>query len=350
MKKKLLKSPEKHGDIFFSPDFKEIGSLLKDNHIIGTSHQPYFFNPGVSLKFLFAEKFLQSKKIIFLDTDKVKLNIKLPSAEGRAVSFDFLNKENVLLDYPMPPEGFFYNFFDALEARLKQVKTETFSDIFSNFLNFKEIVFKNINKKFLKELLAESFLEFYNIEKKFFFLSDFLKEDVFEEFFLKIYKDSTSFIEVFNRALEDYRQQFRFRYKNFPFPRLGEEELPFWILKGGLRERCFKKDLDILDYRNKKIIILPRASTLTIFLRLYKLDLFIHGIGGANYEWVQDQIIERFFKKTPFPYLIVSGTFLIGGIKEREFPYFIFNPGEIRKTLNNFIDGLSIPFLFNHNF
>ena len=93
--------------------------------------------------------------------------------------------------------------------------------------------------------------------------------------------------------------------------------------------------MDIKDFDTS--LILPRAVTLTLFLRLYRLDLFIHGVGGGNYEWIQDRIIERFFKQKPSPYAVVSGTFLIDEYKERNFPYFFYSPEKIKTAANIFI-------------
>ncbi len=76
---------------------------------------------------------------------------------------------------------------------------------------------------------------------------------------------------------------------------------------------------------------------MTLFLRLYKTDIFIHGVGGRNYEWIQDRIIEKFFKNPPPPYAVISGVFLSKGFKTRDFPYFFFNPGRIKGSLERFV-------------
>ena len=63
------------------------------------------------------------------------------------------------------------------------------------------------------------------------------------------------------------------------------------------------------------------------------MDYFIHGVGGSIYEWVADRLIERFFKKDAPLLIVVSGTFLIEGYKEREFPYFLFDPFEVKEKV-----------------
>jgi len=336
MKKRLLKPPQNDGEIFNLPAPGEFASQLKAEHLIATAHQPYFFNPGVSAKFIFLDNLPEGKKqIIFVDTDRIKLEVKVPSRQG-IDTISFINTDEVLSGYPTPGQNNFIDFLSILESNIREVFSQHPSGVISNLLSFKEILLSNIKRGFLKDVLAESFLQFYNLKLDYEFFSNLTKGKEFEDFFLRIYKEEHSFRTIFNESLDDYRKEFRFRYKNFPFPRLQEGELPFWVLKDGRRIRCFSKDVDSDGFR--KLTILPRASTLTIFLRLYKLNFFIHGIGGTNYEWVQDRVIKRFFKQEPAPYTVVSGTFLLDDFKEREFPYFFFNPRQLRDKVRTFIE------------
>lgn len=328
MKKKLIKPPENDGEVWLSPNIKNFISSINKESLVGVCHQPYFFNPGVSLKFLFLHSLpVGSKKIIFLDTDRVNFSVNLPDKTGSLKTVELINDEQVLYNYPNPGREFFRDFFFLIEEQLKQLPRFKSGDIKPHFFAFKNIFFKNQRKKFLKHVLSESFLDFYNIRKDYRFLSDLTLGQDFKNFFLEIYRDSDNFIKIFNEALADYKQEFRFRFKNFPFPRLTAGELPFWIIKDGKRRKCFKSSLDLKQL--SKLTIFPRAVSLTIFLRLYKLDFFIHGIGGANYEWIQDRVIERFFKAAPSSYAVISGTFFMEGFTAREAPYFFFSPEKI---------------------
>jgi hypothetical protein len=336
MKKRLLKPPSNDGEIFFLPDLRKFLPSLKEESRVGTAHQPYFFNPGVSLKFLALEYLPKGyKKFLFLDTDKVRINIKIPYKGGIKV-VNLINSEEVLAEYSVSGEKIFRDFFSIVEEELRKTFSHNYSDVFENFFHFQDIIFRNLNRKFLKEILAESFLQFYGIKTNYEFLSRLIEDKEFRDFFLHICKDDERFRHIFNQSLDDYKENFRFRFINFPFPKLKDGELPFWIVKEARRLRCFKKDLRQINF--KKLKIFPRAYTLTIFLRLYKLDCFIHGIGGANYEWVGNRIIERFFKKKPPLYVVMSGTFLLKGIRERQLPYFFFNPQKIRERTESFIN------------
>ena len=55
-----------------------------------------------------------------------------------------------------------------------------------------------------------------------------------------------------------------------------------------------------------------RALTTTLFSRFLLGDLFIHGIGGAKYDELGDEIARRFFGIEPPGFLTVSMTLWLG--------------------------------------
>jgi len=57
--------------------------------------------------------------------------------------------------------------------------------------------------------------------------------------------------------------------------------------------------------------IRSRALTTTMFARLYLGDLFIHGIGGAKYDELTDEIIRRYYGFEPPHFMILSATLLL---------------------------------------
>jgi hypothetical protein len=57
-----------------------------------------------------------------------------------------------------------------------------------------------------------------------------------------------------------------------------------------------------------------RALTTTMFARFLLGDLFLHGIGGAKYDELGDEIAGRFFGFTPPGYLTLSLTLWLGGL------------------------------------
>jgi len=332
MKKKLLKPPDNDKSILMIPEYNMIKNWLANYDRIITSHQPYFFNPGVSLKFSFLDLIeAKNKKIIFLDTDTIKLVVKIPIDQTNTIAFTLVNSQEIMDNFKTPDISYIKKFLVEIEEILEN-HTSIYNFYINNFKRFKNIFIENSKKySFLKDVLVESFLEYYRINLPVEFFSNIIKNPGYENFTEYVIKNHNSFRKIFNESLDIYKKEYRFRFKNFPYPKLDENELPFWILKGNNRQRCFIKDID------KDVILLPRSVLITTYMRLYITDIFIHGTGGANYEPLHDWIITKFFKFSPKPYCIISGTFYISNIPFRDIPYFLISPEEIRSTLSSVI-------------
>jgi len=133
-----------------------------------------------------------------------------------------------------------------------------------------------------------------------------------------------------NDALADYRRVHRLRNRAQPVPDLAETdgwlEAPFWMwtAEDPRRQPVYARQqgdqLLVTDGRQHTIDLVlsadgdaalaaeqlvglaargiklrTRALATTLFARLFLGDLFLHGIGGAKYDQVTDQIAERFF-------------------------------------------------------
>ena len=73
-----------------------------------------------------------------------------------------------------------------------------------------------------------------------------------------------------------------------------EVELP--LAEGGDASRAVKV---LADLPSQGIKLRSRALATTLFARLVLADLFIHGIGGAKYDQLTDELIRRFFGLVP---------------------------------------------------
>ena len=146
-----------------------------------------------------------------------------------------------------------------------------------------------------------------------------------------------------NDALALYRRAHRLRNRAQPVPDLAAAqewlEAPFWIWTAEDPERrpLFARQTGseiILSDRRNQTIRLPltqdgnagaaaeqiaalsshgiklrtRALSTTLFARLVLSDMFLHGIGGAKYDQVTDQIIRLFFGCEPPVFATVSAT------------------------------------------
>ncbi len=151
------------------------------------------------------------------------------------------------------------------------------------------------------------------------------------------------FWEIYNAALAEYRRAGHIRSRSHPVPDLGAHdawlEAPFWIWTDDDPRRrrlfaCQRGDQLVLSDHHRQEIALDlsadaeahtaveqladlarrgiklrtRALATTMFARLVLGDLFLHGIGGAKYDQVNDQVMRRFFCAQPPAFLVASAT------------------------------------------
>lgn len=148
------------------------------------------------------------------------------------------------------------------------------------------------------------------------------------------------FTAAYNEALAEYRTLNNVRNAAQPVPDLrqlghGGVELPFWALVDGVRLPVFtdlamdgvsigdggdrrfltlptglgsteEQRLDAL--RSCGVTFAPKALALTLFVRMFLADFFIHGVGGGRYDRVTDGIIRRFFGVEPPAFAVASMT------------------------------------------
>lgn len=165
----------------------------------------------------------------------------------------------------------------------------------------------------------------------------------FAWFVAYIVSQHARFRTAYNESLADYRWAHGLRNRAQPVPDLvvvdDWTELPFWMWTSDDPQRrpLFAKrigDRVVFSDRNAHTVELAastdgdlstaadqllalaslgiklrtRALSTTLFARLMLSDLFLHGIGGAKYDQVTDQIVRRFFSIEPPEFAAVSAT------------------------------------------
>ncbi len=129
-------------------------------------------------------------------------------------------------------------------------------------------------------------------------------------------KNAETWVPLYNKHLGAYRKSQGIKNVQHPMPdlaRVGEQiELPFWTyVPGEARERLVvRAGSDPFAEIRSGGVIRPRALALTMYLRLFFADLFIHGIGGALYDQITDGILEELFSVVP-AYGCVSAAWLL---------------------------------------
>jgi hypothetical protein len=172
-------------------------------------------------------------------------------------------------------------------------------------------------------------------------LSSILFWHHFAQFAELLIRRHDEFQTIHNVVLAQHRGLNHIRSRSHPVPDLVRDgewvEVPLWLWSrdNPRRRRVFARNLgeswEITDREGvvvspdisssskiavflgfaqlRGIKIRPRALITTMYARLVLSDLFIHGIGGAKYDELTDEIIRRFFGIEPPRYLTATATF-----------------------------------------
>jgi len=348
----------------FDPD---IGEKINPacQYIIQTGHQPVFFHPGIWIKNISLNELIKSPLLdkslglnIILDNDICKdLNLSLPVLSSndnlRVEEISFLSPALTpnlpFEEYPYPSLELITKFTRDIICKLKLLESEN-KNILNNFNIFSRCL-ENSSRFCSRNYKKANLGEFVSLARRFYEkeiepayleipFSQICSSDEFLSFFLEITKNIEFFSKIYNNKLDEYRKLFKIRNPAHPSPNLIIKEnlieVPFWIWK----ERDQRKKIFILRekggnylYNNSygKIFLIekdgvkslfslktllkerglkirPKALLLTLYNRLFISDLFIHGLGGAKYDLVTDEIIREFFKVEPPHFLVISCT------------------------------------------
>jgi hypothetical protein len=175
-------------------------------------------------------------------------------------------------------------------------------------------------------------------------LSHVCQGQAFRRFVVFLLAELPTLWGIYNDSLAAYRMANRVRSATHPVPSLAAREgwleapLHLWTTPNPIRRHCFVRRtstgveltnfedvrfrLDVThdgaadraieqlaDAESRGIKLRPRALVTTLFARVFLSDLFIHGIGGAKYDELTDEIILRWFGLRPPRFLTATATF-----------------------------------------
>jgi hypothetical protein len=124
-------------------------------------------------------------------------------------------------------------------------------------------------------------------------LSRILRLEVVQGILLEWVRDAEKLVPIYNSTLESYRAERKIKNPANPFPNMSIEpnsiEVPFWLIQSNEREPLMVAPQGRFDVRQDSYIA-PRGSVVTLLLRAFCSDLFVHGTGGSKY----DPFVDRF--------------------------------------------------------
>ncbi len=324
-----------------------------DVPLIVTGHQPELFHPGVWIKNFAVAAIARATGGIGLnlivDNDIPKsAAIQVPSLIGdrvrlEEVEFDRWGGDIPFEDLAVQDETAFSTF----ESRVRQVLGTKAAGIVLEEFWPRAIARKSETANLaLRFALARRELEaawgISNLELP---LSTVCETDGFLWFVAHLLAQLPFYQRVHNEALTEYRAAHRIRSRNHPVAALAREgewiEAPFWVWRQGKprrrallarqrarvvelriagedeilielplapdREACCAVDR-LRELAGQRVRLRTRALTTTVFSRFLLGDLFIHGIGGAKYDELGDEISRRYFGIEPPGFLTCSLT------------------------------------------
>lgn len=184
------------------------------------------------------------------------------------------------------------------------------------------------------------------------YVSSISETPEFARFALAWMAEAERLKDVYNGQLARYRRARGYRSKANPFPdlrRYGEQiEVPFWCVdpkegradlfvvpQGGGRitlttrhGELLQLDLNAPEEAVDQLLaaavnLRPKAVPLSLFLRMFASDLFVHGVGGGRYDHITDGVIRGWWGVEPPVYAVVSASLPLPLAAARE-----GNPGE----------------------
>ena len=346
----VVNAASQYGKLWDAPTVT-LPPLETANWVVG-GHQPTLFHPGVWAKNFAVSRLAAGTGSVGLnlvvDNDTMSSSaIRVPSG-----SFERISTTDVAFDLPQPKQPWENiavqdrALFQSFPGRVREcLQAWEFTPLLEHFwpqvLKLQQSTPRLADAFTAARSLQEREWSGGNLELP---LSHLCQLPSFLWFTSHILAHLSRFQDVYNTAVREYRIRNGIHSTSHPVPELAVQgdwlEAPFWVWRTGeqRRSRLFAQQrgrtlvlgkdtgevlvelqLDqesdaqlavdrLREIESQGIHIRTRALTTTLFSRICLADLFVHGIGGAKYDEITDQIISNFLGLPVPAYWIVSGT------------------------------------------
>ncbi|MCB9857868.1 MAG: hypothetical protein H6818_19470 [Phycisphaerales bacterium] len=322
--------------------------------VVMSGHQPEFIHPGVWIKHVFghylARRLNGALQFLIVDSDvPVVLRLEWPIIMDNLASIDSARADAIMnwrsYEYIHDRKEIdFAAIFDAARSRYAGNDASPL-EAFAAAMLAPQASGSYVDRWIAGLTHCDASLgvppsQFTRISRRFGFAST-CHDDAAAALVAHIIVEAHEFRAAYNNALHDYRKRRNIAGKQHPIPDLAETqrriETPFWLTHPDRgRERLyatpcttsgsvmiFAGDAPLAEIRVPDLMaspstalagalgdwgIRPRALAQTLYARMFACDLFLHGIGGAKYDQITDDIIRRFFHVEPPAFGCVSAT------------------------------------------
>ncbi len=325
--------------------------------LVVTGHQPELFHPGVWVKNFAVAGLARGLGAVGLnlivDNDIPKgPSIRVPHRDGDAlraapVAFDVWAGEVPYEDQTIQDEALFASFAGRARSTLGPLVADPVLDTFWPRVLRRVDDTDRVGLRFaLARREVEANWGARNLEVT---IAAVCESEAFLWFACHLLAQLPRFQAAHNAALARYRATYGIRSKNHPVPTLARQgewlEAPFWAWRADaprrrpLMARMLPRSMELRiageDAPFLEIPLTPdrdaccavealqglpalgirlrtRALTTTMFARYLLGDLFLHGIGGAKYDELGDEVARGFFGIEPPTFLTLSLTRWLG--------------------------------------
>ena len=344
----------------YTAPYRPVPSLVADGRckLILSGHQPQLFHPGVWFKNFALHRLAQDHDAIgmhlLIDNDQMGTPaISVPAGSlaephTQAVAYDDNGPAVPLEERDLINLDKFKGFAQAVRETLEPfVAQPLIEELWPHAVAAAERATDLGQTANLGQCLSQARHRLeaeWGLETLELPLSQICDSTEFLQFLAHVCVNAEEFQSIYNRAVLDYRSRNGVRSQSHPVPLLSRQEqwyeMPFWIwsaeapvrlplfvrqgpgglsIRGGQAGNVWQLPLDVhtepaglealrswLTERGLKLR--PRALMTTMYARVCLSDLFLHGLGGAKYDEVTDNIIESFVGIRPPSYMCLTAT------------------------------------------
>ncbi len=329
-------------------------SYSTEKEIIQTGHSPAPAHPGVLIKYSLVNSIAKMANGI-----GINMVVDNDAGNDNCMSIPNINDQSPSLERIHFLPGIHNLAFEEIrytdpaqlkaikESILKSLHNPDMKKVFEDFMDV-VITFSGETLQFsnLFTFARHAFLTRFGISNLEVPVSYISETDAFLSFFLHMTENIKHFVDIYNAKLREYRTLKNISSKANPLPDLIEEgfvvEMPFWMWKRDKPRKslfasvaddsrisiiCENKIVEHFSFGGRDrsadslenlerlktllsngIKIRPKAIVNTMYSRMFFSDLFIHGIGGAKYDLITDEIIREFYGVEPPTYATISAT------------------------------------------
>jgi len=317
--------------------------------VVATGHQPEFFHAGVFAKTIAAAVLAGAARgdavFVCVDSDQPRTAVlavpQVTSAGVRRVDVSIPGIDTTVpYEFqPAVPRGHWLQFFARVGALYEGYGQSLLGAFARGWLGGAQRDIRYTESMAIGRAASEATLGMHGVRTL--PMSRLCATPAFRVFAAHLLLHARRVAECYNAAQSAYRAAHRVRAAGRPVPplRVTSEavESPLWAVRAGEpRRRVFvrwrgdelelvadsthlgwltRADLERSAWHRQPWPIAqagwhlrPRALTLSLFLRLFLGDVFIHGIGGAQYDEMTEEFVRDFFGVSLPPLLCVSAT------------------------------------------